>query len=122
MLSAIFKEKLIVIILTAIVLFLFFYYYNEFAKANYLNSKDTQMRMAVIKTLGGPCIPIIAQCCTSRNISEGIYARRSDLPGGFCYHSDCDIVNIKNLYGERRFSIKKYDHPKIHKSLSDGNR
>ena len=122
MLKAILKEKIIVTIVIASILFLCLYSYNQFISTDYENSNDTQMRMAVIKTLGGPCIPIIAQCCTSRNLSEGIYARRSDLPGGFCYHSDCDIVDIKKLYGERRFSIKKYDPPKIHKSLSVGNR
>lgn len=108
MFSAIFKKKLILIIFAVIVLFVYLYYYNDIVKSDYHNSKDTQMRMAVIQTLGGPCIPIIAQCCTSRNISEGIYARRSDIPGGFCYHADCDLINTKHIYVEKRFSIKRY--------------
>ena len=121
MFLSIFKEKMIVTILMAIVLFFFLYYYNEFIKTDYKNSKDTQMRITLVQTIGGPCIPIIAQCCTSRNLAEGIYARRSDMPGGFCYHSDCDLVDIKKLYGEKRFSIKKHDYSKTHKSLSGGS-
>jgi hypothetical protein len=108
MLKAILEEKIIVTIVIASVLFLCLYFYNQFVNTDYKNSNDTQMRMAVVKTLGGPCVPIIAQCCTSRNLSEGIYARRSDLPGGFCYHSDCDIVDIKKFYGEKRFTIRKW--------------
>jgi len=107
MLSTILKEKFILLIVTASVLFLCLYFYNQFVNTDYQNSNDTQMRIAVVKTLGGPLIPIIAQCCTSRNLSEGLYARRSDIPGGFCFHSDCDIVYNKKLYNEKRFTIKK---------------
>jgi hypothetical protein len=107
MLKAILEEKIIVFIVTASVLFLGLYFYNQVIRTDYQNSNDTQIRIAVVKTLGGPLIPIIAQCCTSRNLSEGIYARRSDIPGGFCFNSDCDIVYNKKLYNEKQFTIKK---------------
>jgi len=64
------------------------------------------MRMAVVRSLGGPAIPIIAQCCTSRNLAEGIYARRSDLPGGFCFHSDCDVVVTPGVISENVYTLK----------------
>ena len=81
------------------------YLYNDRITTNYEYSKDTQMRMAVVKTLGGPAIPIIAQCCTSRNLAEGIYARRSDIPGGFCFHSDCDVVVTPGVISEKVYRI-----------------
>jgi len=81
------------------------YLYNDRIATNYELSKDTQMRMAVVKTLGGPAIPIIAQCCTSRNLAEGIYARRSDIPGGFCFHSDCDVVVTPGVISEKVYRV-----------------
>ncbi|MDY6932688.1 MAG: hypothetical protein SVZ03_00525 [Spirochaetota bacterium] len=64
------------------------------------------MRMALVWTLGVPAIPIIAQCCTSRNLTDGIYARRSELPGGFCFHSDCDVIATIGVISEKVYTIK----------------
>ncbi len=100
-----FHQRIFLIILILQIIFWSIYLINESINMNYSRSHDTQMRMSVIKTLGGPCIPIIAQCCTSRNISEGIYARRSDLPGGYCFHSDCDLINTRKLHKEKYYKI-----------------
>jgi len=114
MFKAIINEKFFKLIFIALVLFFFLYFKNEWVNTSLKRSFATQMRMVVIETLGGPCIPIIAQCCTSRNIFEGIYARRSDIPGGFCFHSDCDIVDIRKLYSEKSYIIKKKINIKDH--------
>ena len=106
MIKLIFQESMFKTIFIIILLFVALYLYNEHISTDYKQSRAVQMRMSVIKTLGGPCMPIIAQCCTSRNLSEGIYARRSDMPGGFCFHSDCDIVHMDKLYSEARYTIK----------------
>jgi hypothetical protein len=82
------------------------YLYNDRISTNYLHSRETIMRVALVETLGGPGIPIIAQCCTSRNLTEGIYARRSDLPGGFCFHSDCDIVYAGDISNEKNYTFQ----------------
>ncbi|MDO8785592.1 MAG: hypothetical protein Q7J12_05175, partial [Syntrophales bacterium] len=89
-----------------IIVFLAVYLYNDYIATSYRHSRSTQMRMAVVGTLGGPAIPIIAQCGTSRNLSEGIYARRSDLPGGFCFHSDCDVVATPGIISEKVYKLK----------------
>ncbi len=101
-----FRNKYLLRILFIFIIFTALYLYNDHISTNYRNSKNTQMRMAVVETLGGPAIPIIAQCCTSRNLSEGMYARRSDLPGGFCFHSDCDVVVTPGLKHEKTFTLK----------------
>ncbi|MBL0716441.1 MAG: hypothetical protein JJV89_00180 [Desulfosarcina sp.] len=106
MIKDIFKESFFQVILIASVLFAGLYFYNELINNTIQRSYDKQLRMAVVGALGEPCIPIIAQCCTSRNISEGIYARRSDIVGGFCFHSDCDVVHIKKLYSEKFYTLK----------------
>lgn len=106
MIKDIFKESFFQVILIASVLFAGLYFYNELINNTIQRSYDKQLRMAVVGALGEPCIPIIAQCCTSRNISEGIYARRSDIVGGFCFHSDCDVVHIKKLYSEKFYILK----------------
>ena len=100
------KEKYLSGILFAIVVFIALYLYNDHITTNLQRSRDTQMRMAVVETLGGPAIPIIAQCCTSRNLAEGIYARRADIPGGFCFHSDCDVVVTPGVLSERVYTLK----------------
>lgn len=106
------EEKIFLVIIAALVLFFCLYVYNENFSTNYKRSHDTQLRMAVVETVGGPCMPIIAQCCTSRNLSEGIYARRSDIPGGYCFHSDCDIVYTKKLFKEQYYTISSLKNEK----------
>lgn len=100
------KEKIVLRILFAMIVLLALYFYNDCITTEYRYSRDTQMRMAVVNTLGGPAIPIIAQCCTSRNLAEGIYARRSDMPGGFCFHSDCDVVATPGVVSEKVYRLK----------------
>lgn len=100
------KEKYFSRIIFIITFFLALYLYNHLVSTSYRYSRDTQMRMAVVRSLGGPAIPIIAQCCTSRNLAEGIYARRSDLPGGFCFHSDCDVVATPRVISENVYTLK----------------
>ena len=100
------KEKYFSRIIFIITFFLALYLYNHLVSTSYRYSRDTQMRMAVVRSLGVPAIPIFAQCCTSRNLAEGIYARRSDLPGGFCFHSDCDVVVTPRVISENVYTLK----------------
>ena len=99
------RETFLLRIVAAICILVALYVYNDCITTNYRHSDDTQMRMAVLKTLGGPAIPIIAQCCTSRNLYEGIYSRRSDIPGGFCFHSDCDVVAVPGSVCEKNYTV-----------------
>lgn len=92
--------------IVAIFILIGLYAYNNHVSTNQHRSRETLMRMALVETLGGPCIPVIAQCCTSRNLSEGIYARRSDMPGGFCSHSDCDVVYAGNINAEKHYTLQ----------------
>lgn len=99
------KEKYFSRMIFVIIVFMALNLYNDRISTNYRYSRDTQMRMAIMKSLGGPAIPIIAQCCTSRNLAEGIYARRSDIPGGFCFHSDCDVVFTPGTISEKIYTL-----------------
>jgi len=104
-LKNILKEKSVITILILLITLISLYAINEHVTTDYNRSRDTRMRISVLATIGGPCIPIIAQCCTSRNLSEGIYARRNDVPGGYCFHSDCDVVFTGTIYGEHSYTI-----------------
>ncbi len=101
-----FKEKYLSVIIFIMLVFLTLYYYNDIIWTSYRHSRDTQMRMAVVGTLGGPSFPVIAQYGTSRNLVEGIHAGRSDLPGGFCFHSSCDVVVTSGFLSEKVYKIK----------------
>lgn len=100
------KEKYFIRIIAVMALFLVFYLYNHLFSTSYDNSRDMQMRMAVVRSLGGLAMPIISQCGTSRNLSEGIYARRSDIPGGFCFHADCDVTAPPGVISENVYTIE----------------
>ena len=100
------KDNNLTKIILLISLFLVLYFFNDKITTNYKWSKDTQMRMSTIKAIGGPAVPIIAQCCNSRNLHEGIYLRRSDNPGGYCFHSDCDVTITPGAVCETLFTIK----------------
>ena len=104
--AQLFKEKYLFRTLLLILIFSSLYIYNDRVATDERISRQTQKRMAILRTLGGPAIPIIAQCCISRNLAEGIYARRSDIPGGFCFHSDCDVVVTPGALSERLYSFK----------------
>ncbi len=105
------KENFFLSIICMMFLFLTLYFYNITVNISYNRSASTQMRMAVVSTLGGPAVPIIAQCCTSRNLTEGIYARRSDFPGGFCFHSDCDTVFTPRAISENVYKLSIIKRP-----------
>ena len=111
-LKYIFRERLVRVILVSSVAIISLYLYNEDIKTNYNRSADTRMRIDFVRDAGGPCMPIIAQCCTSRNLTEGIYARRNEMPGGFSFQSDCDVVYTGRLYAEQHFTIKKINDGK----------
>lgn len=100
--------------IVAIFILIGLYACNNHISTNQLRSRETLMRMAIVGTLGGHCIPVIAQCCTSRNLSEGIYARRSDIPGGFCSHSDCDVVYTGDLIAEKHYTLHVKRQEKRH--------
>jgi hypothetical protein len=107
-----FREKYCTRLLALLVLFLALYLYNHLLSTSYDNSRDVQMRLAVVRTLGGPAMPIISQCGTSRNLSEGIYARRGDMPGGFCFHADCDVTAPPGVIAENVYTLEVI-HPQL---------
>ncbi len=69
-------------------------------------SYDTAARIALLQTIAGPVLPVYGQCASSRNLTEGIYARRGDVPGGYCFHSDCSVAASPTVTAERRFHVR----------------
>jgi hypothetical protein len=106
MIHSLLKESYFARIIALLVLFLALYLANHLLSMNYDNSREMQMRLAVVHTLGGLAMPIISQCGTSRNLSEGIYARRGDLPGGPCFHADCNVTAPPGGIAERAYTLE----------------
>ncbi len=106
MLLQLLKEKYFTRIIAMLALFLGLYFYNDLLSMRYDHARNMQMRLAIVRTLGGPAMPIISQCGTSRNLSEGIYARRGDMPGGFCFHADCDVTAPPGVIAETVYSLE----------------
>lgn len=106
MLLPLLREKYFLRIIAMLALFFALYLYNHYLSTSYDDSRDMQMRMALVRTLGGPAMPIISPCGTSRNLSEGIYARRGDMPGGFCFHADCDVTAPPGAIAENFYIVE----------------
>lgn len=47
---------------------------------------------AILQSLGASSLALSYECTATRSLTEGLCGCLSDVPGGYCYHSSCDIV------------------------------
>ena len=59
-----------------------------------MQPKPEQIRAkaALSQALGMSSLALSADCTATRNMTEGVCACLSDMPGGYCYHTSCDTV------------------------------
>jgi hypothetical protein len=70
-------------------------------------------KVAVLKLLGVASLSLSSDCISTRNPIEGIYGCLSDIPGGYCYHTSCDIICVPELPNDFSFVIKVISHKGI---------
>lgn len=65
-----------------------------------------RQKESVLRLLGIASLSLSSDCISTRNPIEGIYGCLSDIPGGYCYHSSCDIVCVPELPDDFSFILK----------------
>jgi len=63
-------------------------------------------RRALLESLAISSLALTSECDSARNPLEGICNSASDIPGGYPYHSSCDIVNPSKIPQQQLFSLK----------------
>ncbi len=62
--------------------------------------RDEQSRKgqdALLQVLGMARLAISADCTATVDITEGLCGCLGDVPGGYCYHTSCDLVDLPEV-------------------------
>ncbi len=51
-------------------------------------------KTAIVSSLGLATMSISPECSATGDMTEGICGCLGDLPGGYCYHTACDVVSL----------------------------
>lgn len=73
----------------------------------------TEAKVYLSETLGSPFMALAADCTAPGKLVSGLSECLGDIPGGYCYHTSCDIVQAPCLALEQPF--KAYIVPKRQK-------
>jgi len=65
-----------------------------------------EARAALVRMLSVATIAHGSDCISTRNLLEGIYGCLGDVPGGYCYHSSCDVICAPDFPAEDVFTIE----------------
>jgi hypothetical protein len=63
-------------------------------------------RAAIVRMLSVATIAHGSDCISTRNLLEGIYGCLGDVPGGYCYHSSCDVICAPDFPDEDVFTLR----------------
>jgi len=58
----------------------------------FITPEQLEIRKAYFQILSISHLASCKDCISTRNLLEGVYGCLSDIPGGYCYHSSCDVV------------------------------
>ena len=79
----------------SVILFLFFMMFSLICYVNHkhlLRTEEIEVRKVYFQLLSISHLASCNDCVSTRNLLEGVYGCLSDMPGGYCYHSSCDVV------------------------------
>lgn len=63
-------------------------------------------RRAILQSLGVDSLAILSDCNATRKPADGSCACLSDIPGGYCYHTDCDLVGIPSVAQDDSYQLR----------------
>lgn len=61
------------------------------------HSRDYLVKNEILQFLRLDSLAIASECTAARCLTEGIFGCLGDIPGGYCYHSDCDLVGPPDM-------------------------
>ena len=74
------------------------------------DEKTTCARTALLESLAISSLAITSECDSARSPIEGFCSSARDIPGGYPYHSSCDIVSPSKILKQQSFTIKILKH------------
>ncbi|MGE5558159.1 MAG: hypothetical protein ACM3WV_06040 [Bacillota bacterium] len=63
--------------------------------------KELSAKKALLQSLGITSLSLSDDCTGTKNILSDLCGCLSDIPGGYCYHDDCNYVAAPDLNTER---------------------
>lgn len=69
------------------------------------DSKRMVSRKAILQALGVSFLALSSECSATRSLIEGLCGCLSDMPGGYCPHSSCDVVTLPQFNDNQSFKL-----------------
>lgn len=69
--------------------------------------ENLMAKTALLDLLGMPMIAASDECTGTKNSLEGLCGCLSEIPGGYCYHTDCDTTSTPEILAIDRYSLEK---------------
>lgn len=79
-------------------------HYNE-------DSKQMISKKAILQSLGISSLALSSECSATRSLIEGLCGCLSDVPGGYCPHSSCDVVTLPRVNSNQDFRVSIIKKP-----------
>ncbi len=71
----------------------------------YHNHRTIMAKSALLESLAISSLALSSECNSARNPLEGICNSAGDIPGGYPYHSTCDIVGTTEIPQQELFTL-----------------
>lgn len=75
---------------------------NKSQKADY---RATKAKVLLSETLGSPFMALATDCTAPGKLVEGLAECLGDIPGGYCYHTSCDVIQAPCLTLDQPFKV-----------------
>jgi hypothetical protein len=65
----------------------------------------TKAKILLSETLGSPFMALAVDCTAPGKLVEGLAECLGDIPGGYCYHTSCDVIQAPCLAVDQPFKV-----------------
>lgn len=70
-----------------------------------LETRALAARIAILQSLGIDTLAIHSECDSTRAPADGVCACLTDIPGGYCYHTGCEVVGLPPVLEDEQYRI-----------------
>jgi hypothetical protein len=67
--------------------------------------RATQAKLYLNETLGSPFMALATDCSAPGKLVAGLAECLGDIPGGYCYHTSCDVIQAPCLTLDKPFRV-----------------
>jgi hypothetical protein len=65
----------------------------------------TKAKILLSETLGSPFMALATDCTAPGKLVAGLAECLGDIPGGYCYHTSCDVIQAPCLTLDQPFKV-----------------